>query len=123
MYGESSAGGYGVAGRTTGNSSRAAVYGESTSAADLGPGQAAGVWGYSENGYGGYFETGQVGGGAPLANSGGLRVIGPLSRRMENIRRLYHTQTAPNDCYTHRSAPKAGLRTLAGLNWWQAKPK
>jgi hypothetical protein len=41
-------------------------------------GAAAGVYGYSETGYGGVFITGQVGGGAACAASGGLRVVGEI---------------------------------------------
>jgi len=77
VYGENSGGGYGVAGRTrSGDSNVAAILGESQGAAP--EGFATGVYGYSENGYGGVFVTGQAGSGAPFANSGGLRVVGEI---------------------------------------------
>jgi len=76
VYGENDGGGYGVAGRTQGGSSVAAVLGESTGNAPQG--FATGVRGYSENGYGGWFETGQAGSNVPFANSGALRVIGEI---------------------------------------------
>jgi hypothetical protein len=77
VYGENNGGGYGVAGRTrSSNNSVAGVLGESTGAAPQG--FAAGVYGYSENGYGGIFITGQAGGNAPFANSGALRVVGEI---------------------------------------------
>jgi hypothetical protein len=84
VYGENSAGGWGVAGRTYGllNEDRAAVLGESLrdpSTPAGGPnGKAAGVYGYSETGYGGVFITGQAGSNVPWANSGGLRVVGEI---------------------------------------------
>ena len=84
VYGENSAGGYGLAGRTYGflNEDRAAVLGESlrdpSTAASSPNGKAAGVYGYSETGYGGVFITGQAGSNVPWANSGGLRVVGEI---------------------------------------------
>jgi hypothetical protein len=84
VYGENSAGGWGVAGRTFGliNEDRAAVLGESLRApstpAGSPNGKAAGVYGYSETGYGGVFITGQAGSDAPWVNSGGLRVVGEI---------------------------------------------
>jgi hypothetical protein len=84
VYGENTAGGYGVAGRTYGflNEGRAAVLGESLrdpSTPAGGPnGKAAGVYGYSENGYGGVFITGQAGSDVPWVNSGALRVVGDI---------------------------------------------
>jgi hypothetical protein len=85
-FGVNDAGGYGVAGITFGllNSDRAAVGGwslpdPSTPQAPGGPnGKAAGVFGYSETGYGGVFITGQAGSNVPWVNSGGLRVIGEI---------------------------------------------
>lgn len=84
VYGENTAGGYGVAGRTYGllNGDRAAVLGESLrdpSTPAGGPnGKAAGVYGYSETGYGGVFITGQAGSNVPWADSGALRVVGDI---------------------------------------------
>jgi hypothetical protein len=84
VYGENNAGGYGVAGRTFGllNEDRAAVLGESlrdpSTPAGSPNGKAAGVYGYSETGYGGVFITGQAGSDVPWANSGGLRVVGEI---------------------------------------------
>jgi hypothetical protein len=84
VYGENNGGGYGVAGRTFGrlNSDRAAVLGESLrdpNTPEGSPnGKAAGVYGYSETGYGGVFVTGQAGSNVPWVNSGGIRVIGEI---------------------------------------------
>jgi len=84
VYGENSSGGYGVAGRTFGllNEDRAAVLGESLRAPGTSPtgpnGKAAGVYGFSQTGYGGVFITGQAGSNVPWANSGGLRVVGEI---------------------------------------------
>jgi hypothetical protein len=84
VYGENTAGGYGVAGRTYGflNEGRAAVLGESlrdpSTPADGPNGKAAGVYGYSETGYGGVFITGQAGSDVPWVNSGALRVVGDI---------------------------------------------
>jgi hypothetical protein len=84
VYGENSTGGYGVAGRTYGllNEDRAAVLGESLRDPSTGPnspnGKAAGVYGYSETGYGGVFSTGQAGSNFPWANSGALRLFGEI---------------------------------------------
>jgi hypothetical protein len=76
VYGENNGGGYGIAGRTqSGDNAVAAVLGESTGTSPAG--HATGVYGYSENGYGGKFVTAQTG-NAPFANSGGLRVVGPI---------------------------------------------
>jgi hypothetical protein len=66
VYGENTVGGYGAAGRTFNNfaADRAAVLGESLrlpDAPEWDNAKAAGVCGYSETGYGGVFETGQVG--------------------------------------------------------------
>jgi hypothetical protein len=41
-------------------------------------GKAAGVYGYSETGYGGHFVTAQAFGNVRFADSGGLRVIGDI---------------------------------------------
>jgi hypothetical protein len=77
VYGENRGGGYGIAGRTrSGNAFVSAVLGESTGNAP--EGFATGVYGYSENGYGGVFITGQAGSNVPFAASGGLRVVGPI---------------------------------------------
>jgi hypothetical protein len=90
VYGENTAGGYGIAGRTFGryNDDRAAVLGESLrdpgTPAGSQNGKAPGVYGYSETGYGGVFITGQaysasIGVGvAYWPNSGGLRVVGNI---------------------------------------------
>ncbi len=84
VYGENTSGGYGVAGRTFGllNGDRAAVLGESLRAPGTSPtgpnGKAAGVYGFSQTGYGGVFITGQAGSDVPWANSGGLRVVGEI---------------------------------------------
>jgi hypothetical protein len=84
VYGWNNVGGWGVAGRTFGllNGDRAAVLGESLrdpSTPAGGPnGKAAGVYGYSETGYGGVFITGQAGSNVPWVESGGLRVVGEI---------------------------------------------
>lgn len=78
VYGQNNAGGWGVAGRTLNDpdGSRAGVLGESVGAHPSG--HSAGVMGYSENGYGGVFITGQAGSDVPWANSGGIRVVGEI---------------------------------------------
>jgi hypothetical protein len=84
VYGENTAGGWGVAGRTFGfyNDDRAAVLGESlrdpSTPAGSNNGKAPGVYGFSETGYGGVFITGQAGSDVPWADSGGLRVVGQI---------------------------------------------
>jgi hypothetical protein len=74
VYGENmSGGGYGVAGRivpNTGGLNSVAVYGENN-------GFGAGVYGFSQNGYGGVF-VGPEFTGSNLTNSGGLRVVGEI---------------------------------------------
>jgi hypothetical protein len=92
VYGENTVGGYGIAGRTFGNVSgdRAAVLGESvpdpSRARDCDNGAAAGVYGYSETGYGGVFISGLAGPPPPPGvgvltcpnPNGGLRVVGKI---------------------------------------------
>ena len=81
VFGENTVGGCGVAGRTWNNRAgdRGAVQGESWRTPDALPnwGKAAGVYGYSETGYGGHFVTGQVG-NVFYPDSGGLRVVGQI---------------------------------------------
>jgi hypothetical protein len=113
VYGENRAGGWGVAGRTFGLSlDRAAVLGESVADPALpasgANGSATGVKGYSLNGYGGYFETGQTG-NAPYNDSGGLRVIGPIVKsdgeysealpHPDGSRRLMYAPLSPESWY------------------------
>ncbi|MCU1547739.1 MAG: hypothetical protein JWO29_690 [Arthrobacter sp.] len=115
VYGENSAGGYGVAGRTFGllNEGRAAVLGESLRAPGTpasGPnGKAAGVLGYSETGYGGVFITGQAGSDVPWVNSGGLRVVGEIVKTLgeysealphpDGTQRLLYAPLSPESWY------------------------
>jgi hypothetical protein len=79
VYAQNNGGGWGVTGRTNNNKDgmRAAVLGESVGTPP-GGGFGVGVMGYSSNGYGGVFITGQAGGNAPFANSGGIRVVGEI---------------------------------------------
>jgi hypothetical protein len=115
VYGENSSGGYGVAGRTFGllNTDRAAVLGESLRAPGTpanGPnGKAAGVYGFSETGYGGVFITGQAGSNVPFVNSGGLRVVGEIVKtdgeysealpHPDGSRRLLYAPLSPESWY------------------------
>ena len=115
VYGENTSGGYGVAGRTFGllNADRAAVFGESLRAPGTpanGPnGKAAGVYGYSETGYGGVFITGQAGSNVPFVNSGGLRVVGEIVKtdgeysealpHPDGSRRLLYAPLSPESWY------------------------
>jgi hypothetical protein len=84
VFGENTRGGCGVAGRTWDNvaGDRGAVQGESMRRPGSGSpshaGKAAGVYGYSETGYGGHFVTAQAFGNVRFADSGGLRVIGDI---------------------------------------------
>jgi hypothetical protein len=124
VYGENDGGGYGIAGRTrSGDPARAAVLGECIGGAP--EGFAIGVYGYSQNGYGGWFETGQVGGDAPYALSGGLRVVGPIVKSSgeysealphpDGSQRLLYAPLSPESWYEDfgRAALVSGIAEVA----------
>jgi hypothetical protein len=109
VYGQNNAGGWGVAGRTLNSQdgTRAGVLGESVGAHPSG--HASGVFGYSENGYGGVFITRQAGSNVPWANSGGIRVVGEIVKtdgeysealpHPDGSRRLLYAPLSPESWY------------------------
>jgi hypothetical protein len=74
------------------------------------------VYGYSETGWGGWFQTKQIGANALYDNAGGLRVIGKLLHTDgEYARSLQHPDGSERVLYTPLS-PEGWCEDFGRLN-------